>query len=174
MKRLLAAGAAVALSLSIVACSDSKSDSASGDTTAASESDSTDAAPSGASNSKFCQTARDLEEESNSLDALGDAPTPEDVKKAFDAALNAFEEISKDAPDDIKGDMKFVIGKYGELLGIIKDNDYDIQKAFADPEFQKLAQDEEIQTRGDKVDDYLSEVCGVGGDSGETGDTVGS
>lgn len=174
MKRFVAAGAVVALSLSMVACSGSKLGSASGDTTAASETEATDAAPTGDSDSKFCRTARELEEESNSLDALGDAPTPDDVKKAFNAALNAFEEISKDAPDDIKGDMEFVIDKYGDLLGIIKDNGYDITKAFADPEFQKLTQDEEIQIRGDKVDDYLTEVCGVGDEASGADDAAGS
>lgn len=172
-KKWLAIGSAVLLSLGAAACGDSKDDSSSGESASGSETASTDEDFSGSSDSKFCQTARRLQKESEALDGLGDAPTADQVKEAFSVALNAFDEISKDAPDEIKGDMKFVIGKYNELFDIIKSNDYDLMKAFSDPKFAEISQDEEVSVRGDKVDDYLKTVCGLTDESeGATGDTV--
>lgn len=177
-KKWLAIGSALVLSIGAAACSDSKDDnssseSASQDSTAGSETASTDQDFSGSSDSKFCQTARRLEKEASALDNLGDTPTPDEVKKGFETALDAIKEISKDAPDEIKGDIEFVSDKYNELFDIIKDNDYDVMKAFADPKFAAIAQDEEVSTRGDKLDDYLKTVCGLTDDSeGGTGDTV--
>lgn len=172
-KKWLAISSAVVLTLGAAACSGSGTDSSSGESSAdtsasGGETASTDNDFSGSSDSKFCKTARELDEKVESLDGLGDAPTPDAVKKAFEESINAYDTILKDAPDEIEADMKFVIEKVEDAFKIIKDNDYDLLKAFSDPKLQEFANNEDFQRRSDKVDDYLFEVCGVGNGAGET------
>lgn len=174
MKRLLAAGAVVALSLSMVACSDSKLGSAPGDTTAASETEATDAgssastggAVSGDSDSKFCSKARELEEEFNAVDKIGDAATPDDVEKAFDEAKGAIETLAKSAPDAIKSDIEYMLSKIDPLIDALSASDFDITKAAQDPEIVAIFNDTKMQTSSEKVDQYLQQVCGLSADGG--------
>jgi hypothetical protein len=128
---------------------------------------------SGKGSGDFCNYIKDVENDVN-LDSLGDAEaSPSDVKKQFEQGRDAIDKAADKAPAEIKPDVEKLgdfIHKFGDLLA---GYDYDFTKLLTDAqahpeklaEFEQLTSDADFQAASERLDAYVSNVCGIDTDS---------
>lgn len=144
------------------------------DTTAGSESSDTTATFSGSENSAFCKKARDLEESQQALDVLGSGtnPSPEELKKQFEEAGRALEELGEDVPSEIRKDYEAFLKGWKEFTDFFGKYDYDFAKlmtaAAEDPSLLESGpfanfsdENNEFAQSAERIGQYIEQVCGI-------------
>jgi len=107
--------------------------------------------------SDFCSFQEELNNTNTPLDEAN--PVPADVQKWFTTTLPAALAKMKDlAPADLKDDVATLTEGFGKIGELLAKNGWDPSKAFADPGFADIANDETYNTASLNLDAY----CGIG------------
>jgi hypothetical protein len=107
---------------------------------------------SGSSSSKFCDQARNLNDQTK-LNPSGDLKT---AFAHFDELAN---QVLSSAPSAIKGDMSTLVEGLRTLKNALAAANYDYSKM--DPNAIKSLQDPKFQASSQRVEAYLTQVCGI-------------
>lgn len=125
------------------------------------DSDSDDTNFSGADSENFCQTARQIDEEFDNRDATDMFTTEgiEELEGLYRGVINI-------APDEIRGDFEIALGGFIETANVIRENGGDF---FSAGEALESLDTTEWDNASDRIDSYLTNVCGIdnGGDIGD-------
>lgn len=116
---------------------------------------------SGSSSAKFCDLAERANAASDDLDGAFTDGDPDGLKDAMNDALDEFDAAKEAAPKEIQDDIEIVSDAQNELFDILKANDFDLEAAVADADFEKLTADEDIQDASDNLEEFLSDECGI-------------
>ena len=123
---------------------------------------------SGDGSGEFCDLARQYEED---FEDTGNASTAGEVKKEYEELTVAIDELSDEAPDEIKADVEVVDEAFTTYYETLEKYDFDFTK-IPKAETEKLDLDStEIESASNRVEAYFEKVCEI--DSDGDGDTDG-
>jgi hypothetical protein len=124
----------------------------------------------GAADNDFCQYLVDLGKKPSTDDLDTPGPqTPEQLKQAMTEMQTLYGEMAKRAPAEIKQGLTTLSADVNRLAAIYASVGYDVvklQEQLADPvsqasvEFGKMGSADQV-SEGEKVDAYISNVCGL-------------
>ena len=112
----------------------------------------------------FCKAATTADASGDALKALASDATPADLEKALRDAIATATAAAKKAPKDIAATIKVLNAGARQIVAILEANDFDIAKAAATDEFVKLSDDPNLTAKGDELDTYLNDKCGIAPD----------
>ncbi len=182
MRSRIVAGFAAGVLLLVPACSSDDGEASTADTASLStteesaddpatdpgeddQSETTAAAPastsfSGAGSEAFCGMATELED-SDAADALFSATDPADVEAAWVPFHDLVNTVVATAPAEIKPDFETIAEVYDTLGEVLEANGWVIDDAFEAPAVVQITGTVEASGATERIDAYLSEVCGL-------------
>ena len=108
--------------------------------------------------------------ESNAWSAATNAPPSAPPRRPSHAEpVQMANAAAKKAPKDIAATIKVLNAGARQIVAILEANDFDIAKAAATAEFVKLSDDPNLTAKGDELDTYLNDKCGIAPDSSQVG-----
>lgn len=106
-----------------------------------------------ASATDFCALQAGLDGLNSPFD--NSASTAADFEAWFKGTVRpAIEKLKELAPEQISGDVKLLAEGLTRFADKFAQYDYDVVKAYQDPEMQQIAQNDQYNAAGNAVDDY--------------------
>lgn len=153
----LRAGAALALTLSVAACSGGDGDSASGSPpTLPAATSTTPARSSSAADGRFCAQARMADERVNQAQASG---TPQAVADRYNAAAEAVRGMVDVTPDELKEDAETLVRTYDAFVEEMRKVGWSGARLPAGTTEKLGAPD--VRAAGGRIGAYQRQVCGT-------------
>lgn len=118
----------------------------------------------------FCKRAEIANEDHDALDVV-DINDPAQVRRVFGDAIDSLTAAVAIAPKDIADTAETLLDKEEQLEDLLRDNDYDLLKAYATDEGKALIDDDEAEEAGDDFEAYLDDKCGIEPDDTSPDDT---
>ena len=109
----------------------------------------------------FCTEATKVDELTDAMGAALMSGDPVQFESGLDALINAAESAEKVAPTDIVQQINTSIDGFKQLRAGLEKFNWDFDAAAADPEFAALMENEDLETNGTEIDEYLAEKCGI-------------
>ena len=123
---------------------------------------------SGSGSGDFCELARKYDKD---FEDTGDASTPDEIRKEYQELTSAIDDLSDEAPDEIKADVETVNEAFSTFYETLEKYDFDFAKV-PDEEAEALELDSaDIEASSNRVESYFEKVCDI--DSDDDGDTDG-
>ncbi len=127
----------------------------------------------GSNTAKFCDAAEEAKAAGDDLNSALDDGDAKQIKKVMKDALEQYEAAAKLAPKAIRDDIGVVRDAQEKMFAILEDNDFDVVEAFNDKAFEKLVGDKKIERASDRLDEFLSDECGIEPDDTDDTSTAG-
>ncbi|MEP7204331.1 MAG: hypothetical protein ABI894_17095 [Ilumatobacteraceae bacterium] len=119
----------------------------------------------------FCKLAQTAKDDNDELDTI-DPTDSNAVKLTLGGAIDSLSAAAAKAPKDIVDTVKDLLANEEKLEGLLKDNDYDFEKFAASDEGKAMLDDDSISKTGDELDAYLTDKCGIDTSDGTSDSTV--
>lgn len=148
--------------------SDNKKDTAKSDKTSSKADDSKDdkgdskddkGGDGGGDAAGFCGTFKGYEDEMADFNPAA-STDPEDLLEQIEVAKKTLEKFADAAPDEIRDDVKLVLGVTLKLMEALADADGNFMEI--DPSVMASASEAEFTAASERVAKYFAEECGIG------------
>lgn len=118
---------------------------------------STSAAPSftGEGSEAFCTMSAEFDLEN----AFTDAETPEQLETSFEQVVSALDQMADEAPAEIRDDVTAVSEAWQGLREPLEEAGWNLSQV--DPEVFNTPDAEQLEASADRLDAYMSDVCGI-------------
>ena len=104
---------------------------------------------------EFCDINTELNNDDLAMDG---SDTPAEIEEYFTVIMPAqLARLEGVTPPELADDVAILIAGVTQFGDVLEANDWDLEAAFADPEFGELANNAEFAEAGQRVDEY----CGV-------------
>jgi hypothetical protein len=111
---------------------------------------------SGKGSGDFCKLFRDYTAKAATSP---DLTSKEAVKTQFEGLGTAVDELEKQAPAEIKADVKITATAFGKLIAALAAVDYDFTKV--DQAAVSDISSPDVQAAGERLQQYSTDVCGI-------------
>jgi hypothetical protein len=123
---------------------------------------------SGDDSGDFCDFMADAQDQVE-LEVFDGSVSGDELRDQFGEARDALDSAVDRAPDEIRGDVETLADVFVQLDDLLAEFDYDFSQLAAqateDPEafaeFEAIASDERFNEASERVDAYLTDVCGI-------------
>jgi hypothetical protein len=123
-----------------------------------------DVAATAAKGDAFCKLAQTAKDDNDQLDSIDFSDTAK-VRLDLPAAIDSLSAATAKAPKDIAATFTELLTEEEKIEAVLKANDFDLAKMEATDEGKKALDDLQKSPNPDKVDAYLSDKCGIATDT---------